>query len=440
MEEAQTSFDKVSVMSPRLFSLFPETSKSPRRRLLSPTILSFQKEGFFSLPELFNASAFIFVSDRKHQQLLIDMIMDVSGAGGTLQELIAQIKPEMEEVKNVKFPLVERLSKKSAQWKRAHSTLTDEQRSDYDRNGFAFLNADQLALIYDQRGNCPKKGRELREFLLILPFLEYENYGVNLTELGSLSKEQKIERLERDIRSLASMSRPSWPSWAMERTGHRKRREAEGEEHHGVEFLTLQPAAFTHLVGSGAALELVTLSPRAFIDEVDTLSPRAFAASILSPNALIARVLSPTAFRVEVLSPRALHTWVLSPEAFLAEILTPRFLDARVLSPQVLLVEVLSPGILAPHFQSSETAAVLVLSPNILSPRIQSDEKMVIEVLSPHFLGGAHSAEEKGTGVEGGHGDDKHTGDDHHGHGDHHEGEHHGENEWIHFVGFGKQP
>ncbi|WKX94703.1 hypothetical protein Q1695_011739 [Nippostrongylus brasiliensis] len=420
---AQTSFDKVSVMSPRLFSLFPETSKSPRRRLLSPTILSFQKEGFFSLPELFN-----FVSDRKHQQLLIDMIMDVSGAGGTLQELIAQIKPEMEEVKNVKFPLVERLSKKNAQWKRAHSTFTDEQRSDYDRNGFAFLNADQLALIYDQR--------------------EYENYGVNLTELGLLSKEQKIERLERDIRSLASMSRPSWPSWAMERTGHRKRREAEGEEHHGVEFLTLQPAAFTHLVGSGAALELATLSPRAFIDEVlypaalgvDTLSPRAFAASILSPNALIARVLSPTAFRVEVLSPRALHTWVLSPEAFLAEILTPRFLDARVLSPQVLLVEVLSPGILAPHFQSSETAAVLVLSPNILSPRIQSDEKMVIEVLSPHFLGGAHSAEEKGTGVEGGHGDDKHTGDDHHGHGDHHEGEHHGENEWIHFVGFGKQP
>ncbi|KAJ1360214.1 hypothetical protein KIN20_019136 [Parelaphostrongylus tenuis] len=115
------------------------------------------------------------------------------------------------------------------------------------------------------------------------------------------------------------------------------------------------------MVAKGAALEVVTLSPHAFIPEIlrpqalavsafyilvknhkfclnvgfkinkslgehigmmkgmwfqlETLSPRAFIASVLSPSALVARIISPTALRAEVLSPRALHTWILSPEA-----------------------------------------------------------------------------------------------------------------------------
>lgn len=118
----------------------------------------------------------------------------------------------------------------------------------------------------------------------------------------------------------------------------------------GILFQTLRPFAFSSEVGTGAALEVVTLSPNAFLQEIlfpralvvsladisndiflknehqlsfflfklETLSPRAFLAAILSPNALIARVLSPTVFRLEVLSPRAMHTWIVSPEAFVS--------------------------------------------------------------------------------------------------------------------------
>lgn len=44
------------------------------------------------------------------------------------------------------------------------------------------------------------------------------------------------------------------------------------EKHQGVEFVTLSPIAFTHLIRGGAVLEVVTLSPQAFIDEI--LFPR----------------------------------------------------------------------------------------------------------------------------------------------------------------------
>ena len=109
--------------------------------------------------------------------------------------------------------------------------------------------------------------------------------------------------------------------------------------HSGVEWDTLMPIAFTNFVNQGSSMEVVTLSPRAFIGEiinpealtvhfymygkrtviqVHTLSPRAFVATVLSPSALVARILSPGAFRAEVLSPRALQAWVLIPEAFVS--------------------------------------------------------------------------------------------------------------------------
>lgn len=47
-----TKDTKVSILSPRIFSILPEgNSASPR--LLSPNMFSFQKDGIFSLPDMF---------------------------------------------------------------------------------------------------------------------------------------------------------------------------------------------------------------------------------------------------------------------------------------------------------------------------------------------------------------------------------------------------
>lgn len=429
---AETSTDRMSVMSPRLLSLFPEKkSRFGRHRLFSPTMFSFQKDGYFSLPELFD----IITSDARYHQLFLDAIMDVSGAGEVLQDLLVQMKSEIEQTKNVKLPLVEELSRKSSRWIRALDTFDSEQRTDYDRKGYAFMNEKQLALIYDRR--------------------EQDLYGLNITLLGSLSKEEKTARIERDIRALAAFDRQLWPSWKDSKRLRRSIKareeetnldEGESQKHEGIAFVTMEPTAFSHLIASAAALEVVTLSPQAFLEEVlypralmvETLSPRAFLGAILSPSALIAIILSPTVFRLEVLSPRALQAWVLSPEAFLAEILTPRFLDARVLSPQAMILQVLSPGILSPHFMSSESMSLIILSPNILSPRIESEEKMLIEILSPHILGGSHSHDELHGANETGahhHNDENSEHGDHEDH-DHEHGHEHGGNlpSWIHIV------
>ncbi|RCN44129.1 hypothetical protein ANCCAN_09903 [Ancylostoma caninum] len=397
---------KVSVLSPRVLSLFPEGSRSSSKRLLSPTFFSFQKDGYLSLPELFD----IITTDQKYQQLMVDVIMDISGAGDVLEKFIADMKPEMEDLKNVKLPLIEEL---------VHDSFNEAQAKQYNTNNYAFLNEDQLNLIYS------KDDQQL--------------YGMNTTKLGLMSDEEKGHRLESGIRELAALDRPKWPMWdevarpIVKRQAHGTTHaeantasthgparstgigDASEERVNGVLYETFRPFAFTTIVSRGGAMEAVTLSPHAFLTEVanpealvlQTLSPRAFVASILSPAALIARILSPTALRAEVLSPRALHTWVLSPEALvltlgiaaninvIAEVLSPRFFDPRVLSPEALVIDVLSPGFLSPHVLSSETGGLIILSPNILSPRVASEERLLVEILSPHILGGPHTHEEE---------------------------------------------
>ncbi|KIH69610.1 hypothetical protein ANCDUO_00028 [Ancylostoma duodenale] len=392
---------KVSVLSPRVLSLFPEGSRSSSKRLLSPTFFSFQKDGYLSLPELFD----IITTDQRYQQLMVDVVMDISGAGDVLEKFITDMKPEMEDLKNVKLPLIEELSRRDIDWMRhvVHDSFNEAQAKQYNANSYAFLNKDQLNLIYSKD--------------------EQQRYGMNTTKLGLMSDEEKVHRLESGIRELAALDRPKWPMWdevarpIVKRQAHEtshaeanttslhgpaKGEASEEERVNGVLYETFRPFAFTTIVSRGGVMEAVTLSPHAFLTEVanpealvlQTLSPRAFVASILSPAALIARILSPTALRAEVLSPRALHTWVLSPEALVAEVLSPRFFDPRVLSPEALVIDVLSPGFLSPHVLSSETGGLIILSPNILSPRVASEEKLLVEILSPHILGGPHTHEE----------------------------------------------
>ncbi|CAJ0608394.1 unnamed protein product [Cylicocyclus nassatus] len=364
--EGQSS-DKLSFFSPRVLSLLPEAAIPNHAKIMSPTLFSFQKEGILSVPDLFKVAAI----NKEEQNSLLEMIMDISGAGKALERVFTGLKPEMDEIKNVKYPIVQKLMKHDERWKRSRASFTEEQNKDFDEKGFAFLDEEQLNLIYEPED-------QLR-------------YKLNTTMLGRLTKEEKMARLEKDIRAVAAVDRPQGPSWGSARV----RRQADDNP---IDWVTLAPRAFAVDVLGGSALDIVTLSPRAFIVEVlwpaaliqETLSPRAFFVSVLCPNALIARILSPTAFRVEVLDPRALVAWVLSPQAFLVQILTPNALNPHVLNPDAFLVNVLSPSLISPGVASPIALEVFVLSPSVLSPRVLSDERLIVEVFSPHILGGEH--------------------------------------------------
>ena len=55
---ANYSFESFPILSPRLLSLFPDSSAKfgHQPNLLSPTMFSFHREGLFSLPTLFDVS------------------------------------------------------------------------------------------------------------------------------------------------------------------------------------------------------------------------------------------------------------------------------------------------------------------------------------------------------------------------------------------------
>ncbi|KAK0407437.1 hypothetical protein QR680_019196 [Steinernema hermaphroditum] len=322
---------KMSIMSPKLLSFFPTRQKT---HLLSPSLLSFQKDGLWSLPDVLQ----IVSGGESQANQLLDFILDVSGASQTLQSLVDKMSAEMDQMEHEIYPQVQEMQRLDRIWSRISSTYNDRQKQQFKERGYAFLEPYQLAMLYSSR---------------IVP-----NMNIDLQTYSKMSVEQKEARIEEDIRKLAALNRPDVKEWppiyqnAQRNFVRRLKRQTDDEtaaEHH---FETLLPFSFAPLIGRGASLEVVTLSPHAFVAEIlfpealtwHTLVPRAFIASVLSPNALVGRVLSPSALRTEVLSPRALTPFILSPEALMIDILSPKFLETRVLAPEALVVKVLSPN------------------------------------------------------------------------------------------------
>uniref|UniRef100_A0AC34Q6R8 Uncharacterized protein n=1 Tax=Panagrolaimus sp. JU765 TaxID=591449 RepID=A0AC34Q6R8_9BILA len=407
------SKDRFSFFSPQILPILPGVGKG-KKHLFSPTLFSFhEKDGLFSLPNVFKS---LKMNDNDEKEWLETTLM-LTGASKTLEQVVRKLEPQIKDMEEKIYPAIRDLEKIDKNWRRVKRSYTKEQQMDIKKNGYAFLEPEQLELLYNN-----KYGRKL---------------DLNIEEYKKLDKEGRKQRIDDDIRKLAEIdedkmaqqiSRTKRQSHgASEPPGHGN----ETEHHHGL--ITMQPWAFSTKVGEGAALEAVTLSPHAFIADIispealsiHTLSPRAFIAAILSPDALVSRVLSPAAFRSEVLSPRALTSFILTPEALLAEVLAPKLLEARVLSPEALIVEVLSPSLIVPRIMSDELGAVLVLSPSVLSPNILSRHVLTVEVLSPHILGGDHEHEE-GEHEEGEHEEEHEEGheEDEHSESHGHEGQH----------------
>ncbi|VDO80214.1 unnamed protein product [Haemonchus placei] len=241
----------------------------------TPEVINNAQTAVEQVLEIVNAFAII-TTNQRYQQLMLDAVLDISGAGavlevsfnphyGCLKDLVIKMKPEMDELKNVKLPLVEELSQRDANWMRVHKSFNDDQAREYAEKGYTFLDEAQLNLIYSEQDQLQT--------------------GLNTTKLGNMSKEEKVRRLENDIREMAALDRPKWPMWDTVRT-IRKRQVSEGaetkangteaethagHEHeriNGVLYETFRPIAFTSHVARGGAMEVATLSPQAFISEV----------------------------------------------------------------------------------------------------------------------------------------------------------------------------
>ncbi|CAD5228461.1 unnamed protein product [Bursaphelenchus xylophilus] len=354
------SFKKLSILSPRLFGLFPK-EKSTGPQFLSPDLLSFHDKGLFSIPSIFqNLSV-----DSGEMYQWIDLLMKITGASRQIDEIFDKSKDDIDFIETKAYPKIVEFEERLKQFEEVRKSYSEDQRDQLETDGYTFTTPFQSKVLFGKTS-------------------EYDFYTPN----------QREKLLEDKIRELAR------------RTPNRvKRQESPDTEHHGPQLVVLEPWAFEHREGA-VALEGIILSPHAFAGDfvspefftMHLLSPSAFFYSLLSPLVLFTRILSPSAFRAEILSPEVLDAYILNPEAILAEILSPKFLDLRIASPRALSFEVLNPIILSPRVASPEHLAFRVLSPSILSPHIASDGHLNVEILSPHLLSGhgapGHDTEE----------------------------------------------
>ncbi|CAJ0954288.1 unnamed protein product, partial [Mesorhabditis belari] len=367
--------EKFSILSPSIFSIFPESqSQKHRPHFFSPNLLSFHRDGVFSMNDILKAAT----GTETSKHILLDAILEASGASEVLDEVLGKMKNEIREMNEVRYPLVQKMSRLDLAHLRAHQSLKVDQRKELDTKGYTFFEREQLEHLHGSGSD----------------FLNGTSND-DMSAYLAMNKDEKEALLEKEIRQMAKL-------YEDQEAGASKRSKRQVESLQSVyvgdvEFITFKPMPFTNFINKGLALKVVTLSPSFWVFEfaapqalnVFTLSPRAFVAAILSPNALIARTLSPIAFRADVLSPRALNSWVLSPTVFVAKVLTPRFLEPKVLSPEAMVIDVLSPGILSPNYMSDKFMGLVILSPSILSPKFHSEGKMLVEILSPAILGGS---------------------------------------------------
>ncbi|GMT33841.1 hypothetical protein PFISCL1PPCAC_25138, partial [Pristionchus fissidentatus] len=182
--ERQPQNSKWSVLSPRLFSLFPNGKKVDRiiskGQILSPNLFSFHKDGLFSIPDIFNMLSV----DSSSQSVMLDMLLDLSGASIALEDALTKLEPEIRHTKDYQYPMVQELSRLDYAWIQAKKTYSPKQQRQIKERGYAFMEPNQLKHVYGDK---------------------ITDLKVDLEEYGSMTEREREHRVEKDIRKLANL-------------------------------------------------------------------------------------------------------------------------------------------------------------------------------------------------------------------------------------------
>uniref|UniRef100_A0A915EW44 Uncharacterized protein n=1 Tax=Ditylenchus dipsaci TaxID=166011 RepID=A0A915EW44_9BILA len=340
------TFENFPILSPQLFSLFPNKEAKTddgqwKPSFLSPNLLSFHEEGVFSLPTLFGLVS----SNERDMLTLLDVFMDMAGASRILDKLLAEIEPKAVELETL-YPTILRLEEFNKRWSSVRSTLKPQQKRRLRQHDYAILDEKQLRNLYGDKGGG---------------------------KIG-YSRSDMDQNLEEDIYRIAELSdNESSIETAYNILDHKGK--------------CAEPVAFAPAI----------LSPRAMVATI--LSPTAFTANILTPVTLFGDVLSPKFFHANILSPRALSALVLSPRFLLFEVLSPKLIELKVLNPNTFTVSILGPRVdskstgsdppLGRIQSTSDTTLVLPYGPKqvLVRPKSGQNKSTPETTLDVHHVG-----------------------------------------------------
>uniref|UniRef100_A0AC34G6A9 Uncharacterized protein n=1 Tax=Panagrolaimus sp. ES5 TaxID=591445 RepID=A0AC34G6A9_9BILA len=90
--------------------------------------------------------------DNKSENEWIETLLEISGASKTLDDLVIKMAPEMKAMNERVFPTVLELERMDQNWEMVVNSYSEEQKADIRDRGYAFLEPDQLQLVYSGRG------------------------------------------------------------------------------------------------------------------------------------------------------------------------------------------------------------------------------------------------------------------------------------------------
>jgi hypothetical protein len=146
---SSAKFGKLSIASPKILSLLPDHGKRPN--LLSPSLLSFHNNGLFSMPELLKYAA----SDDREVLNWLEFLMEVSGAGKQLKQLLTAIEGETTKVNKELYPKISQIQRWEKEWSRVVNRQNRRQKKELGEYGYTFLNEQQARRMFN--GDKSKK-------------------------------------------------------------------------------------------------------------------------------------------------------------------------------------------------------------------------------------------------------------------------------------------
>ncbi|KAH7720564.1 CRE-MLTN-13 protein [Aphelenchoides avenae] len=331
---------------------------------------------FTSLPELIKTV----LKNKTSRDRWLNFLMEISGLGTVAERLAGRLEPLAKDMHEKHVPTAEKVATGSETFvELLERHVKSMQKEDIKRNGFTFLDHDQLQLF---------GGRSMRRQKLTKPVPALRE-----------NREEPEDRLQAEIRRIARLSDDVLAALQNSTLNRRMKRQSEGTT---FIALVLEPQFFTNNALRLTAFNAEIISPWFFLTNYFApeffnaiiLSPTFFEANLGYPQFFIADILSPYIFQANALSPIFFEAFVLSPEILIADLLSPRILTTRVASPQILNAALLSPNIGVPSFLSDKQFVIDVLSPNILSPDMRSEASNYIDILSPDILSGGEENNE----------------------------------------------
>ncbi|CAD5220802.1 unnamed protein product [Bursaphelenchus okinawaensis] len=141
-------FNSMSVLSPHLFALFPQ-ERMTGPRLLSPEMLSFHADGFFSFPSIFETMNL----SQTEMYRWMDILMSLTGATKKIDDILTKNKEHIDYIENVAYPKIVELQKRRKIWEKIEKSYSKSQKQHLDEHGYTFLTTKQKKLFKEGRKN-----------------------------------------------------------------------------------------------------------------------------------------------------------------------------------------------------------------------------------------------------------------------------------------------